>query len=244
MPGGRVSLLVAPQAVQADVLRAAQESDGVAGLLFETHTDITRPTASSPADVFPNQRFGLHADAKSVALWNPAGMGLLMSDSKKPWVSLGLEDTATIAAQLNTSVVGGGAALGAEFTLQMMTVTDSATCLRRNWCQPLGGYSVVSALGVPPDQKLKASAQVVVVMASLDSASMFHTRSPGAVSDMSGVVALLGAFEALASWSQTRTAQRPAAFHWFTGEAWGYIGSKSFVRRLYDGEAAYNASAM
>ncbi len=135
--------------------------------------------------------------------------------------------------------------MGAEFTLQMMATSDAGTCLRRGWCQPVGGFSVVSALGVAgSQQQLRAVPEVVAVLASVDSASLFQTRSPGAVSDMSGTVALMAAFDSLAAWNREHRAVRPAVFHWFTAEAWGYSGSKAFAKALREGQAPYNESAL
>jgi hypothetical protein len=279
LPGGDISLLVAPEAVTMEVLGrygscpcvcvsgpslccsiilSAQKSDAVVGLLFENHNDTSNvPATFSPADVHPNKQYGLYADSK--LQWNPSGAGLITANTRKPWFSLGAYDTAAVRETLNASV---SMATGAEFMLQMHATTDASTCLRRGWCKPVGGFSVLSMIGVQTPQELRDSPAVVAVIASADSASMFHTRSPGAVSDMSGTaclcfrvssfilriylgtVALLGAMEVLSAYSLHSTPRRPAVFHWFTGEAWGYTGSKWFTRALYNGEAPYNATSL
>lgn len=243
LPGGNVALLVAPEALSADLWHSVEATAGVVGVLVEEGPG--RPANGfSPADPYPNRQYGLHPTSEHV--WNPTGAALLMSPSvSKPRVSMGAADTAAVAARFNASA--GAAELGAELTLQMMTTTDAATCLRRGWCQPTGGFSPIAAVGGPArPASFRAAPQVVAVMASLDSASLFYSRSPGAVSDMSGAVALLGAFEALTAYSVGRTSQRAAAFHWFTAEAWGYTGSKLFVKRLWDGssDAPYTAASV
>lgn len=242
--GGGLALLIAPSAISTRLLGQVQANDAVIGVIFEDHSDTNPPPGAwSPADGFPNKRFGLHP--ASTHVWNPNGNGLMNANLRKPWYSLGATDSAAIKGQLEEAAKrGGGVQVGAEFTLQMMATTDATTCLRRNWCQPLGGYSTGGALGVASLAALKQAPEVVAVVASLDSASLFHTRSPGAVSDMSGSVALIAAFDALSSLNAAHRATRPAVFHWFTGEAWGYMGSKAFVKAMGQGNMPFNATSI
>lgn len=77
----------------------------------------------------------------------------------------------------------------------MWAAVNSETCLRRGWCQVVGGMSVYStpSLDVSADDKKP----IVVVSTSMDSRSLFHDLTVGASSDVSGMVAVLAIADAL-----------------------------------------------
>ncbi len=235
--GSPAAILFAPEAISNETLWRAQEAVGVAGIII---ADGPLPGAPfSPAQPHPNLSFGL--DPSSQHVWNPHGNGWALSNLRKPWFSLGPGDTATFRKRL-TDAEAKGANVGVEFKLLMKAASDSATCLRRGWCNWVGGVSLVGSLASP--QQLRQAREVVAVVASVDSNGIMQTRAPGAVSDMSGTVALMAAFEALGRAYGNATAKRPSVFHWFSAEAWGYSGSKRFVEQLMKGEAPYNASSV
>ena len=236
--GSPAALLFASAAVSNETLSRAQASADVAGIII---ADGPLPGAFfSSALPHPNRAFGL--DPGSAHVWNPWGNGLALSDLRKPWFSLGPADTAAFRARLAAARARGGR-VGVEFRLLMKAATDAATCRRRGWCNWVGGVSLLASLAGPAE--LRAAPEVVAVVASADSNGIMQTRAPGGVSDASGAVALLAAFEALGRAYGNTTAQRPAVFHWFSGEAWGYSGSKRFTELLarpFGGP--YNASAL
>ena len=77
----------------------------------------------------------------------------------------------------------------------MWAAIDTETCLRRGWCQPIGGFSVYStpSLTIAADDHKP----IIVVSASLDSRSLFHDLTVGANQVISGVVTVLGIAEAM-----------------------------------------------
>jgi nicastrin len=236
--GSPAALLFAPSAVSNETLSRAQASADVAGIII-----ADGPLPSAPfSSALPHGNLAFGLDPQSTHVWNPWGNGMALSDLRKPWFSLGPADTAAFQARLAAARARGGR-VGVEFRLFMKVASDAATCRRRGWCNWVGGVSLLGSLASPAE--LRAAPEVVAVLASADSNGIMQTRAPGGVSDMSGTVALLGAFEALGRAYGNRTAQRPAVFHWFSGEVWGYSGSKHFAEMLARPMGApYNASSL
>ncbi len=116
-----------------------------------------------------------------------------------------------------------------EFNYQMWATHDASLCLDRSFCLPLGSQSVWSSLGPLDTRK-----QVVMGVAGMDSAGMFHDRVIGANSAVSGTVALLAAAHTLATVDPAQLAglQHQLVFAFFQGEDWGYIGSRAFLNDL------------
>jgi hypothetical protein len=231
------AVLLASTYVSVDVLKRLMDDDNIVGIIIGFGVPPSGPF--SPAEAHPNYRYGVSPLPKHS--WNPVGSGWALKDLKKPWFSLGRNDTELYLSRLAQSTARG-TRLAVEFTLQMKTSTDSATCRKRGWCSDVGGVSLVASLS--SGAELRAAKEVIVVMSSVDSNGIMQTRAPGAVSDMSGAVALVAAFHALGAAYGKATAQRPAVFHWFNAEAWGYIGSKQFVKWLTEGKAPYNVSSV
>jgi nicastrin len=236
--GSPAAVLIASEFLSFATLQKLLNNDHVAGVIV---ADGPRPRKPfSPAVKFPNREFGLANPPAND--WNSDGYGLIMTDYKKPVFSLGANDTAMFLARLNQSAATGSR-LSVELQAAMKTKTDSVTCLRRGWCDNLGGVSVIASLSSV--STLQESSEIVAVMASVDSNAMMATRATGAVSDMSGTVALLGAFRALAeAYGPNSTCDRPSVFHWFNAEAWGYAGSKRFVMHAVQGHGIYNESSV
>ncbi|MCO5567551.1 hypothetical protein L7F22_021245 [Adiantum nelumboides] len=123
----------------------------------------------------------------------------------------------------------------AEFDVVMQTTkvgtSTSVSCLVGSSCLPLGGYSVWSAL--PP---VKASSslnkQIVMAIASMDSASFFRDRTLGADSPLSGLLTLLAAVDVLSNIPDPDSWDKQLVIVVFTGEAWGYLGSRQFLYQL------------
>lgn len=119
----------------------------------------------------------------------------------------------------------------AHLTSFMFASTDTPTCLRRGYCAPIGGQSVWSVLpSVSGLQAPKETAEMVVSVSSMDSASLFIQRSTGAESDMSGLIANLAAMQAIANSSIPASSfTRKILFAFLDAEAWGYGGSQRFL---------------
>lgn len=124
----------------------------------------------------------------------------------------------------------------------MMAEGDSTSCLAAGTCLPLGGQSIwglleprLSGTLTPP----LATKPVVLLSATLDAAAFFHADTPGADAAVSSTVALLAAVEAVVNLASGTGGTvdaaavfsglpRTPAFAFFTGEAWGQIGSRRF----------------
>ncbi|CAJ1867672.1 unnamed protein product [Sphenostylis stenocarpa] len=124
----------------------------------------------------------------------------------------------------------------AEFDLVMQTVKsgtlDSESCLKEETCLPLGGYSVWSSLPPINISSLQQSKPILLTVASMDSASFFRDKSLGADSPISGLIALLAAVDALSHLDGLGVLSKQLVFAVFTGEAWGYLGSRRFLVEL------------
>jgi len=101
-----------------------------------------------------------------------------------------------------------------EFKAFMWGSVNSATCLRRGYCEPVGGQSVWGTFeeGALPHlwntstpilsidtSGLDDQREIVLVMAQLDANSIFQDLAIGAEAASSGVTTLLTAIQALAS---------------------------------------------
>jgi len=105
-------------------------------------------------------------------------------------------------------------------------------------CEPLGGKNIWNSL-----KAVDAQRRIVMAVATFDSSAFFHDLAFGANADASGLVALLGAIEALAKVDLAQL-KRQIIFAIFTAESWGYIGSRSFVKDIsnflcYSGMSRY-----
>ncbi|OMO49469.1 Nicastrin [Corchorus olitorius] len=139
---------------------------------------------------------------------------------------------------------------------------DSESCLREETCLPLGGYrqchfsflvhlrhksvglvvlvtivnpwqgSVWSALPPINSSSSNQSKPIILAVASMDAASFFRDKSLGAESPISGVISLLAAVDALSHMDGLEDLTKQLVFLVFTGEAWGYLGSRRFLLEL------------
>ncbi|KAG6779051.1 hypothetical protein POTOM_015418 [Populus tomentosa] len=138
---------------------------------------------------------------------------------------------------------------------------DSESCLQEQTCLPLGGYSVIMAIplclennfsdncsaililplmkgsvwsSLPPinNSSTNHSKPIILTVASMDSASFFRDKNLGAESPISGLIALLAAVDSLSHVNGLDDLGKQLVFSVFTGEAWGYLGSRRFLFEL------------
>lgn len=208
----------------------------VAGVLIESSTEPPRGEGGfSPVEKFPQAKFAPYKNMNYE--WNPPGSNILWRKYNFPVFLLSKDSTSVlreIAAKnekgRNTYTVGV-----AEFDLVMQTTKvgthDSKSCLEQQSCLPLGGYSVLSSLP-PLDTIIEKPKPIILTVASMDSASFFRDKSPGADSPLSGMISLLAAVEALSHADGVNELNKQLVFLVFTGEAWGYLGSRRFLAEL------------
>ncbi|CAK9138153.1 unnamed protein product [Ilex paraguariensis] len=92
--------------------------------------------------------------------------------------------------------------------------------------------SVWSALPPINVSSLERSKPIILTVASMDSASFFRDKSLGADSPISGMISLLAAVDALSYLDGLHDLSKQLVFVVFTGEAWGYLGSRRFLLEL------------
>ncbi|MCO5593528.1 hypothetical protein L7F22_047542 [Adiantum nelumboides] len=234
------SVLLPFSELSAFLNRTSYESEltkKVAGVLVESVSAIIENNSAgvSDDDRFPEAEFAPYANRNYV--WNPPGSGIINKRFNFPVYLLSDTSTATLqeAALGNAQKSFKYPINVAEFDVVMQTTkvgtSTSVSCLVGSSCLPLGGYSVWSAL--PP---VKASSslnkQIVMAIASMDSASFFRDRTLGADSPLSGLLTLLAAVDVLSNIPDPDSWDKQLVIVVFTGEAWGYLGSRQFLYQL------------
>ncbi|XP_057993530.1 nicastrin isoform X2 [Hevea brasiliensis] len=209
----------------------------VGGVLVESRTNMQNNiTGFSPAQKFPEVEF---APYKSISYeWNPIGSGIMRKAYNFP-IFLLSEASSQIMQEIatkNERQKNAYTADVAEFDLVMQTTKsgtrDSESCLREQTCLPLGGYSVWSSLPPINITSSNQSKPIILIVASMDSASFFRDKSLGAESPISGLISLLAAVDSLSSMDGLGDLSKQLVFSVFTGEAWGYLGSRRFLLEL------------
>lgn len=206
----------------------------VAGVLVESQTEVSdRLKGSSPDGKFPGAEFAPYQSNNFE--WNPTGSGIMWKAYNFP-VFLLSENSTLILQEVvmkNEKTKKSNTENVAEFNVVMQTTKsgtrDSDSCLKEETCLPLGGYSVWSALPPINISSSQKSKPVVLTMTSMDSASFFRDKSLGADSPISGLITLLAAVDALSYLDGLDELIKQLVFVVFTGESWGYLGSRRFV---------------
>ncbi|PKA47187.1 Nicastrin [Apostasia shenzhenica] len=224
------------------VSRDPKFAENIAGVLIEASGFQNLSIGFSPAEKFPQAEF---APYKNISYkWNPHGSGIMWSRYNFPVFLLPDESSKLLQeiASENEKRFKTYPSNVAEFDLVMQTTKvetrDSASCLKERSCLPLGGYSVWSALP-PINTTIELAKPIVLVVASMDSASFFRDLNLGADSPISvyvicaqGLIALLAAVDALSRVPDLDELKKQLVFVVFTGEAWGYLGSRRFLLEL------------
>ncbi|XP_050270062.1 nicastrin [Quercus robur] len=234
------SILVSLDDFQSFITRIWNDSSfasNIAGVIVESGTEIQNKLKGfSPAHKFPQAEFAPYQNTNYE--WNPIGSGIMLNAYNFPVFLLSESSTLTLeeAATNNEKSMKAFTADVAEFDLVMQTTKagthDSESCLKEGACLPLGGYSVWSSL---PPINVSSSEQfkpVILTVASMDSASFFRDKSLGADSPISGLISLLAAVDALSRVDGLDDLTKQLVFIVFTGEAWGYLGSRRFLHEL------------
>eukprot|EP00008_Paramoeba_atlantica_P014847 CAMPEP_0201479620 /NCGR_PEP_ID=MMETSP0151_2-20130828/4293_1 /ASSEMBLY_ACC=CAM_ASM_000257 /TAXON_ID=200890 /ORGANISM="Paramoeba atlantica, Strain 621/1 / CCAP 1560/9" /LENGTH=663 /DNA_ID=CAMNT_0047861197 /DNA_START=54 /DNA_END=2042 /DNA_ORIENTATION=- len=206
----------------------AERKKEIAGVLVDQSDENRKPLQYSPDEAFPNKEFGLYPD--STYEWNPNGNGLSFLNAQIPIFAVTDEEEAKTLFQHARSNDEGKSSPPwfAELTAFMSAATNTKICLERGFCEPLGGQSVISS-PIP----FRESTPIILATASLDSTAFFHDLAVGANSDMSSLVVLLTAYDALRQ-NASSLSDLPSqlVFAFFNGESYGYLGSRKFVDDL------------
>ncbi|KAL6064703.1 Nicastrin [Balamuthia mandrillaris] len=192
----------------------------------------------SPASLHPNRQWGLHPNSNYT--WNPCGDDWAFKKISFPMFVLNENDSEYFLekAKINQKE-DTWPKWAVEFNAFMWGAGDSETCLRREYCDPMGGQSVWATL--EQNGHVDPQKPILLVMAQLDSTAMFHDLSIGAESHSSAIATLLTALDALAAYKRQQESQEreqdasspvQVVVAFWTGEAWGYLGSKKFVQDI------------
>ncbi|KAI8136925.1 Nicastrin-domain-containing protein [Fennellomyces sp. T-0311] len=220
--------------------------NGLIALLREAMDPESLANAHSPEGICPNCQFGLYAD--NPYPWNPNGQDLLEREFNIPIfainpmnrVSNQIYNYIMRIIEYNEEKGYDSYPLQAvDFELFMWAAVNSETCLRRGWCEAVGGMSVYSTPSI--NMEADDDRPIVLLSAAMDSRSLFHELTIGADHDVSGMVGVLAVAEAL---SRVSTADLPnhIMYTLFAAESWGYAGSQRFVQDISQPFTCTNAS--
>ncbi|CAI2171098.1 521_t:CDS:10 [Funneliformis geosporum] len=203
---------------------------------------IPRPIDLSPDEKCPNCQFDLYRNDQSRYHWNPKGLEILQESYEFPIFALyPYDNSSTITyeeiikgANFNEKNAFENFPLkAAELKSIMFAAIDASTCLRRNWCYPIGGHSVYSTPSV--DINENDGKPIIVVSAAMDSKSLFQDITFGLNNGISGSIALLAIADALQkSPTPVKDYKKHILFTLFSGESWGYSGSQRFVKDIFE----------
>ncbi|XP_041002422.1 nicastrin isoform X2 [Juglans microcarpa x Juglans regia] len=234
------AVLVSSDEIQSFFTRIWYDSSfarNIAGVIVESENEFQNKSKGfSPAGKFPLAEFAPYQNTSYE--WNPIGSGIMWNAYDFPVFLLSESSTLTLqeAAIKNEKNKKAYISDVAEFNLVMQTTKagthDSETCLKEETCLPLGGYSVWSSLPPINVSSSDQSKPIILTMASMDSASFFRDKSLGADSPLSGLISLLAAIDALSHVDGLDDLTKQLVFIFFTGESWGYLGSRRFLYEL------------
>ena len=215
---------------------AQLDVDKTAGIVLYTEAagdDAAAPGAWSAGNLVPNAKYGYVPPGEDGAVYNPAGGGYGEgSATGLHWLNLGNRPLFLLQGAAATSVkerITDGSAwpllgMTLDFFMQAAASSDAEQCLRRGYCQALGGNSVVGWL-----RPYASGDGVVMVAAQLDAVSLFHELSFGAEASGLALAVQVAAAGAIARGysdaERTSKFPRNIAFAQFQGEQFGYIGS-------------------
>ncbi|KAI6691439.1 hypothetical protein NL676_028267 [Syzygium grande] len=229
---GNLARLTRPSAV----LLSVDEIDGFFKRVSNDLDFAQNVGGLSPDQKFPQAKFAPYQNISYE--WNPLGSGLMWNSYQFPVFLLSASSSLSVQelSASNEKREKAYTAHVAEFDLVMQTTKsgtrDSQSCLEGQTCLPLGGYSVWSSLPPINASYSSQSKGVILTVASMDSASFFRDKNLGAESPISGLIALLAAIDALSHVDGLANSRRQLVFLFFTGEAWGYLGSRRFLYEL------------
>ncbi|KAG5247266.1 nicastrin-related family protein [Salix suchowensis] len=209
----------------------------IGGVLVEQGMDTQiKSKGFSPDQKFPGAEFAPYKTNNYE--WNPIGAGMMWRAYSFPVFLLTEGGTQLVqeVAMNNEKIKNDYTEDVVEFDLVMQTTKsgthDSESCLQEQTCLPLGGYSVWSSLPPINNSSSNHSKPIILTVASMDSASFFRDKNLGAESPISGLIALLAAVDSLSRVNGLDDLSKQLVFSVFTGEAWGYLGSRRFLFEL------------
>eukprot|EP00039_Didymoeca_costata_P018487 m.333664 g.333664 ORF g.333664 m.333664 type:complete len:685 (+) comp17191_c0_seq1:129-2183(+) len=222
---------------------------GVEGVLVYHSEDS--PLPFSAGDLIPNEKYGIPMES-GAPKWNSAygggfgddkNLGMHWIDINFPIFALNEEDTKTVDKmfdEYNSPGNQNGAKypmVGVKLEFFMWAAPDAETCMRRQFCDPLGSQSVFGFL-----RPYQTGDDVVILSAASDAVAMFHDNSYGADGQGAAIVATIAAASVIgqvpmADRENKEIFDKNIMISLFGGEHFGYIGSTAFGFKLKQGTA-------
>ena len=249
-------------------MRTFAATDRVSGVIVIKHlinqTDGPVPQSFSPESSCPNDALGMYRHHPELAhcqkqQWVPDNpvSGLLSMSLPFPVFYLteetSIEKVLTCYNAFNRPAGDGVARPWPLCSAQLQSLMHAAVhtpkCMSRSesftssldgarFCDPLSSHNVFTYLIPRGHRHVYHNRSVVLVVARLDSLSMFDEMSYGAESAVTGVVSLLSVARTLASVREAMERDEPkkhVVFAIFDGEAFDYIGSSATVYDMEKG---------
>ncbi|KAK5578604.1 hypothetical protein RB653_008276 [Dictyostelium firmibasis] len=188
-------------------------------------TDVEKTYPYSPELQYPIKQYGLYPDSSLV--WNPNGDGFTYQSFPFPMFALELETSSYIRNLSTINRNGKYPAYGAELDSFMQGAINAETCLRRGFCEPVGGQSIWSSFSAEIDQ----SKPIILVMLPLDTTAFFRDLATGTDQSAYALVVLLSILNSLQGVDKTKW-DKEVIFAMWNSERWGYVGSTNFVNDL------------
>ena len=215
--------------------------------------DDTVPSIYSPETSCPNSKFSLYPESECRTPWVEANAALEMMSYSYPFQMILLtqqNDTNRVVncfLQFNfeassSTIKTSWPLCAAEITSLMNAAVNTPTCITRSrggllsftdtrFCEPLSSRNILAST-VPLDKSVKEnSTEVIVLVARIDSFSMFDDIAPGAYSSVPGILGLMSVAEYVSRIIRTlqHEPSKRILFALLDGEAFGYIGSSALV---------------
>ncbi|PAA64224.1 hypothetical protein BOX15_Mlig005963g3, partial [Macrostomum lignano] len=243
LPGGLQGLLV---------LYSESERDFTFDFAAKTGVNISEDSAcpNDRLSAYRGSRGGSCSGPQASPAWNAAGTSAALLDWSFP-VALVTKSEQIFTLKNCTQRESSLRHCAIELRTPMHGAASSVTCLRRpqytslisaltsisqlmHFCGPMGDLSLVwtASSTAMPTNTVRAPASVMLILARLDSFSMFASNSPASGTLTPAIAVLLAVANALAS-SSNGTTGRDVAIVFVNGDSWDYIGSQRLVHDLH-----------
>eukprot|EP00126_Sphaerothecum_destruens_P010007 Sdes_comp20653_c0_seq2m15942 len=215
--------------MKTDILKYFYESGSVSAVIILDNPDLS--FSSSTSEQCPNCDSGLYRDNQTLSShpWNPYGGSLMYVDFHDLPISIVVDPiSAEVLRQksLENRARKDYPLWSCQVSSFMHAARNSHTCLSRHRCDPVGGYNVFGSI-----RALLSSEKVVLVLTSIDSASLFLDYVHAAEGALSGMLVSAVAAMTFKGFDRTRL-EKNVLFVGVNGEAYGLIGSSSFAAKF------------
>nr|4R12_A Chain A, Crystal structure of the gamma-secretase component Nicastrin [Dictyostelium purpureum] len=195
----------------------------IEGIIVLTDTKKTYPY--SPDSRYPNKIYGLYPNSNLE--WNPNADGFTYFSFPFPIFAIDNQTSVAIRNVSKHNRDGQYPAWGAELDSFMQGAINSETCLRRGFCEPVGGQSIWSSFS----SKIDKEKEIILVMLPFDTTAFFRDLSIGADQSSFATVTLLSVIKSLAAVDRSSW-NKEVVFAFWNAERWGYVGSEYFINDL------------